>query len=910
MARRSGYEAELDAEIRHHMELHAADLEAGGMSAREARRQARQRFGTVDAVKEACREATEPAFYAVLRDLRHGFARLRRYPAFAAVALLTLAVCIGANSAIFSLVDAVLLRPLPYPQADRLAQVHSVYGFQGDTSWGAVDGLSWELVRDGAPALEAAPFSDWTTGVNMVTGPVAEPGPRQDGDAGAAGDAAAAPRAAHVQQQRVGAGFFSVLGVGPALGRGFLAAEDRPGGAAVVVLSHDLWEDAFAADREVLGRRITLRGEPHTVVGVMPEGFRSTTDAELWTPLRPSTEGEGAGTNYGIVARPAEGASWHQARSQLAAVSARRFPAPEGDAAEAGAGSPGRRLAARPLQETMAAGMRQPLLILWLTVGGVLLIGCVNLAGLLLAQGAGRRGEIATRMAIGGGRGPIVRQLLAEGLALGLAGGAAGLGLAVLALRALEDHVLATLGLPHDLRLDARVVTATLLISVLASLLFSAYPAWRISRLGRAGGGAGNLRASLAAAGRSTGGGGQAVRRALLVAQVALAVVLLVGASLLAGSFAHLRGVDPGFEPDGLLAASVSLDDAGYTTSAEVDRLFRTSLARLEASAAVDGAAVGLSVPYQRPLNTSFRLTEEGPDSQPRTTNLTYVTADYFDVLRTPVVAGRGLREADGRPSATPVALVNQAFADTYFDGASPLGRTLTMKDRDWRVVGVVGNLVQRPGFGDYAPVAAVPAMYVPVAHLSDEMVTLAHGWFSPSWVVRTSRAATREAAAQAIREALRTAAPGLPVASLQTFGELRRGALRFQWLLAVLMTGLAAIALLLTAVGLAGLVAGTVQERRRALGIRLALGATRGRAVTSVVLPILGLTAAGLVLGAALGPLAGGLLRGLLWGVAPDSPATLAAVTGGMLLVALAAALVPALRIVHIDPASSLRAE
>jgi len=907
MARRSDYEAELDAEIRHHMELHAEDLEAEGVSPAEARRQARQRFGTVDAVKEACREATEPAFYAVLRDLRHGFARLRRRPGFTAVALVTLAVCIGANSAIFSLVDAVLLRPLPYPEADRLARVHTVAGPRGDTYWGAIDGRSWEVVRDGVAALESAPFSDWTTGVNLVTGDIGEPTAEQSDATDAA--QVTTPRVTHVQQQRVGAGFFSVLGVEPTLGRSFLAAEDRPGGPAVVVLSHALWRDDFAADQDVLGRRVTLRGEPYTVVGVMPEGFRSTTDAELWTPLRPSTQGEGGGANYGIIARLAPDASWRQARSQLAAVSAGRFPAPE--AADGETAGPGRRLAARPLQETMAADMRQPLLILWMTVGGVLLIGCVNLAGLLLAQGAGRRGEIATRMAIGGGPGPIVRQLLAEGLALGLVGGAAGLALSVLAVRALEDHVLATLGLTHELRLDARVVAVTILISVVASLLFSAYPAWRASRLGRSSGGeAGRLRAALAAVGRTAGGSGQAVRRALLVAQVAVAVVLLVGASLLAGSFGHLRGVDPGFQPEGLLAATVSLDDANYDTSAKVDRLLRTSLAQLETSGAVEAAAVGLSVPYERPLNTSFRLAAAGPDSELRTTNLTYVTAGYFDVLGTPVVAGRGLREADGQPAATPAALVNRAFADTFFEGASPLDRTLTVNGRDWRVVGIVGNLIQRPGFGDYEPVAAVPAMYVPVAHLSDEMVALVHGWFSPSWVVRTSGASTREAAAQAIREALRGTAPGLPVASLRTFGEIRRGALRFQWLLAVLMTGLAAIALLLTAVGLAGLVGGTVQERQRALGISLALGATRSRAVRSVVLPILGLTAVGLALGAALGPLAGRLLRGLLWGVSPDSLVTLAAVTAGMLAVALAAALVPALRIAHIDPARSLRAE
>ena len=873
---RAGYEDDLDAELRDHLASHVEDLMAGGLSREEAERRARHAFGGVEAVKEACREEVEPHAVAWLRDLRHGFRRLAGRPGFTLVAVATLALCIGANAAVFGVVDAAFFRSLPYPEPERLARVVTVSEFEGERSFNAVDGRTWEAVRDHVPALAAAVYSDWSAGVNFLAG----------------------GRASHVSQQKVSAGFFRVLGVEPRLGRGFLAEEDREGGPAAVALSHELWVDGFASDPEVLGRKVTLRGEPYTVVGVLPEGFRSTVDADLWTPLRPSTTGEGQGTNYAIVARLRPGATWAEAEAQVRAVGAEIF-ADRGEAGDTAS------LDAVPLQEAMSRSLRRPLALLWAAVAAVLLIGCVNLAGLLLGRAAARRREIATRMAIGGGRRPIVRQLLAEGLALATTGGAAGLAVGLLMMRGLERFVLPELGLGLDLRLDVRVVAMTAGLSLLACLLFSAYPAWLLSRT--------DIRSALGAAGTAAAavGGKPRLRRLLVVAEVALAVVLLVAAALLIRSFTHLRGVEPGFEPEGVVVATVSLQDARYRTAAAVDGLFTETLRRLEGAPGVASAGAALSVPYERPLNMPFVWPGHREGEPPEITNLTYVTPGYFDTLGVPLLAGRPLRPSD-RAGAPRVALANRAFVEERLRDRAPVGARFLLADREWEIVGVVGDLVQRPGFGQYGPVAAVPGLFIPVAQLPESLVELVHGWFRPSWVVRTAPGdpGAGKAAVDAIRRAVRASEPALPLASVRGFDEIARTTLAFQRVQASLMAILAAIALLLAAVGLAGLISGTVNERQRELGIGLALGSTRGRSVRAVALPGVALTAAGLAAGALLTPLALRLLRGFLWGVSPTDPGTLASVAALLLLVALVASLVPALRIVRLDPARSLRAE
>jgi len=868
---RQRYESGLEEELREHLERRAEDLVAAGMDAAEAHRRARAELGNVEAIKEECREATGLAWlHAFGRDLRHGFRLLRRNPGFAAVAVVTLALCIGANTALFSVVDAALFRPLPYPQPDRLGQVvRRAAQAPESTPDVSVDGATWERVRDSVPDLQAAAFSDWTTGVNLLA----------DG------------RASYVQQQKVSAGFFAVLGVAPRVGRGFTHQEDRPGGATVAVLSDALWRDLFAADPGVVGRRVTLRGEPYEVVGVMPSGFRSTVPADLWTPLRPSTEGEGTGTNYAVVARLAPESTWAQVDGEVAAVGRPRFGTDAGDATQV--------LGVEPLQRTHGQDLRRPLLLLWMAVVAVLLIGCLNLASLLLSRAAVRGREMATRMAIGGGRGPLVRQLLAEGMALALCGGALGLAVGELTLPLLLRFA-SPLGYDLDASIDGRVLAAMGLLSLGTTVLFGLYPAWKLSGT--------SVREAMSDCAERVAGSGARhwPRRLLVVAEIALAVVLLVSATLLVRSLAHLRQVDPGFETDGLVTAAVSLQDARYDTAGEIERLFRDSLERIAAAPGVSAAGVALTGPYERPLNVPFVRSGDAPE-QRSLTNMVYVAGDYFTALGVPLLRGRALRPGD-RGGAPRVALVNHAFVDRYLADSRVLGQRLDANGEEWEIVGVVGDVVQRASFGDFEPLAHTPTVYVPAGQLPDDWVAMVHGWFTPSWTVRAPGG--QAAAAEAVRQALQEADPTLPIARLGDVGDLRDRSLVAQRFQAWLMGCLALLALLLAGIGLAGLVGSGVSERRRELGVRLALGSSRGRAVASAVLPGLALAAAGLAAGALASPLAVRLLQGLLWGIAATDPATVAVVVVALLAVAGLGSLLPALHVVRLDPAATLRRE
>ncbi|HMB52994.1 MAG TPA: ADOP family duplicated permease [Thermoanaerobaculia bacterium] len=863
---RLGFERSLDRELRDHLESRQADLVAAGVEPAEARRRARHEFGSVEAVKEECREATGVAWlHALGRDLRYGLRQLRRNPVFTTVALATLALTIGANTALYSLVDAALFRPLPYPEPERLGQVVRTVVDGGETM-PSVDGRTWEAVRDAGKGLQVAAFSDWTTGVNLVAGGAAS----------------------HVEQQKVSAGFFAALGAPPALGRGFSAEEDVPGGAAVTVLSHDLWQGSFAGDRRVLGDRVLLRGEPYEVIGVMPPGFRSTAAADLWTPLRPSTDGEGSGTNYAILARLDDGTSWPEAKNRLAGVG-RTLLAENLDGAT--------ELGIAPLQDAQSQHVRRPLLLLWGAVIAVLLVGCLNLASLLLSRTAARGHEMAVRQALGGGRGPLLRQLLVEGMVLAACGGVLGILVGSLLLPLLLRFA-APLGYDLDATIDLRVMTTMGILSLATVLVFGLYPAWKLSRF--------SVREVIADSGRTVAGGSRHwPRRLLVVAEVALSVVLLVTGTLLARSLSHLQQVDPGFEPAGLVAATVSLQDARYDTAAEIEQLFRQSLERIDAAPGVAAAAVSLSAPYERPLNTPF--VKVGDPGERQLTNLVYVAGDFVETLGLPLVAGRDLRPTDRR-GAPRVALVNRTFGERYFEDGPVVGQRIAAADAEWEIVGVVGDVVQRTSFGDGEPVSHPPVVYVAAGQMPDAYVALVHGWFAPSWLVRT--AGGTGAATEAVRDGLRATDPTLPISRLAEVSEVADGSLVEQRFQAWLMACLALLALVLAGVGLAGLVASGVSERRRELGIRLTLGATRGQALASAVLPGLAVAAAGLAAGALAAPLAVGLLRGLLWGISASEPQTVAVVALALLAVAGTASLLPALRTVSIDPAATLRRE
>lgn len=806
-------------------------------------------------------------------DVRFAFRQLRKSPAFTLVVLATLALCIGANTAVYSVLDAVLLRPVPYPEPDRLALVITASRQGGSENINdAQTGALFEAVRDRARALECAAFAG-TGGVNF----------------------AAEGRLEYIQQQRVSAGFFHVLGVAPQFGREFTRQEDVPHGAPVVVLSYGFWRRVFHGDLGVLGRGINLKGEPYTVVGIMPRDFRTTSPVDVWTPLRPSRSGEGGGSNYGVVARLRAGVTWTEAAEQLKALSRGLMEEP-GFPRETSSFE--ERIV--PLQSGLTNDIRSDLLLTWAAVLAVLLIGCVNISGLLLARSGARSREIATRMALGGNRMAILRQLLVESLLLALAGGAAGIALGAYAIDWLKRLGAEKSQLWHPIELDARVLAAMLGIAVLTSLVFGLVPALQTTRI--------DIRSVLIEAGRGVSGGRRRWSRNVLVAaEVALSLVLLVSAGLLVKTLGYLNGLTPGFDTHNVIAAEASLQDARYQTSEAVNKLFTQTLEQIRQIPGVQSAAVALTLPYERPLNDGFRLLD-GDDREGHGTEVVYATPGYFETMRIPILGGRGLLTSD-TPQSAMVAVVSQSFAAKWFPGSQAVGHHLRAEGTSREIVGTVGDVQQHSGLsGNLGPISIEPTVYVPASQTSGGFFKVIHVWFSPKWVIRAG-GPTGNLAAQ-VQRAIAAIDSQLPIAGLKTVDDLQGVYIRDQRYLAALFSILAGIALLLAAIGLYGLISQSITQRTHELGIRLALGATPPETMAAVMKPGILLALAGIGAGYALSLVAVRFLRHLLWGVRPTDPLTFLTMAAILLLVAALASLAPALRILRMDPAQTLRSE
>ena len=806
-------------------------------------------------------------------DFRHAFRILRRGPAASFLIVVTLALCIGANTAIFSVVDATLLRPLPFPEPARLARI--VTHFRAQSAEGdqvGQNGRAWEMIRDHATFLNAAVYSDGASGVNL----------------------SAAGHVQHVQQQRVGAGFFRVLGILPQVGREFTTQEDQAGGPPLAVLSHSLWRQIFQEDPGAVGQTLLLKGEPYTIIGVMPESFHSNVPADLWTPLQASASGEGGGTNYAVAARLKPDASWAQADGQLESIGAPLFKNIQGSSA---------RLHLISLQDGDTQDLRKPLLILWGAVGLVLLIGCANVTSLLLAKAATRSREIATRMALGGGRGVIIQQLLLEALVLAMIGGAAGLLVGYAGLQGLKKLAADQYQMVASAHLDARVLVVTALLSLFVSVLAGIFPAVEA--------GAVDLRNALSeAGGRGVSGRRKRWPRRLLVSgEMALAVMLLIGAGLLVRTVTHLYQLRSGFDPAHVITASFSLQDARYSDGAHVAQLYDSGLARMRALPGVESVGAGLTLPYQRGLNTGVRRVD-GPqaDTDWQITNFDYVTPGFLETLKVPLLRGRLIRASDG-PKAAQIALVTEAFVRQYLSRQDPIGSHLDFGNKEIReVVGVVGDVQQSSGFGDFGPLAPAPNVYVSVAQVDGAFLKLVHVWFDPSWVVRVAGAPA--GVVPGIQNAAYAIDPLLPIAEFRTFDDLRRQSVSSERFQATLLASLSGLALVLAIVGIYGLMSQSVVERKRELGIRMALGATMSEAIREAILPGVLLALAGIAVGCLLAGLSAKVFRHLVWGVTTTDPETYASVAMGLLLVAGVASLIPALRITRLNPADTLREE
>ena len=819
------------------------------------------------------------------RDLKHAIRQLAKSPGFTFVAVLTLALGIGANTAVFTLANAFLIRSFPYPQPERLGVLLNRFTGVPETDANSLfnilhDGEMWELVRDNVPSVIAAAGSAPNvpgaphTIVNLKIGNDVE----------------------SVSGARVSTHYFEVMGVHPLLGREFVEDEDRPHGANAVVLSYDLWERAFHGDKDVLGKSITVKGEPYTVVGVLPPHTYTTASGDLWTPLRPSRTGEGQGMNYFIYLRLRRGATWQQADAELSHLVPAKFQGfvkehPNGHAW----------MFANPLQATVGAISRLPILILSTAVIFVLLIACANLAGITLAKVTARTHEIATRLALGASRTAIIRQFWTEALVLAAIGTMLGIGLAMFLFR-LASQSPTIRNLPvGPMGLDWRVLLFAIACMALTTVLFGALPALQRRSV--------DVRAALAAGGDRlvAGSHSRRLRKGLIASELALTVVLLVAAGLLIRTLIHLQGLPPGFSPQNVRVIKASLDDARYGSAESVHRLFSDSLAAIRRIPGVKSAAVGLAVPFERSLNEWVVMADGPQTGKGQMVDYVFVTPGYFETLDLPVLLGRSIRESDNAGSL-PVALVNETLARSYFGTVSAVGRHFKAGKTTVEIVGITGNVVQTPGVSDAAPLTSEPTAYLPYDQLASDGDRLVHVWFQPSWIIRT--AGNTEGVNREVASALKSAAPDLPFSATFTMDDLRGSALRQEQLAVLLLSALAILGLLLSAIGIYGLIASLVVQRRREIGIRMALGASLGDAVVEIGRSGVNATLQGLVVGIVLSLFAARVLRNFIYGVSTHDSVTLSIVPLILMLVAFASAFLPTLRIANIEPAETLRSE
>lgn len=873
LSRRRIY-SDLSDEIHQHLQEKVEELVAAGMSREDAISAARREFGNTLRVEEQGRQVwTWSWIESLFRDARLALRQLLRNPGFTLAVLLMLTMAIGLNTGVFTAVNALLLRALPYPQPERLGAV--VMHYEGRNKQGqavgdeddSIDGETWEMIRDNVPAVHAAVWSG-VGGVNLQSATAVQ----------------------YVRDQRVSAGYFDLLGIRLLMGRSFSQAEDKPLGPKVVVLSYELWKNVFSSDPAILGQLVHLKGEPHQVVGVLAP--QNNAKADLWTPLRPSREGEGSGSNYGCIVRLRNGATWEQAKEELSRLQPSLFNYYKNTLPNVTI-----YLSAMPLQKDISSQTKIPVLILMAAVASILLIACANLAGLFLVRIGRRTGELATRMALGATRAALLRQTMMEPLLLGLGGGVLGLFFAARAMEWLRGVIDPAMIPPGGLTLDGTVLAFTAAASLATMLMIGILPALELRRL--------DIRAAMSAT--AIRAPKYRTRQALIAAEVMLTLVLLAGAGLLIRTLVYLQTLPPGFDASNVMTAELSLDDARYHNAAAFHKLLDDSVRAMKQIPGVESAAVGLSLPYQRGLNDGFTI-GDGPNAGHQDVSCQiYVTPEYFRVLRIPLFAGRMLSESD-TPDSEKVVLVDRNFAQRFLGGNAAVGRHLKSGSQPLTVVGIVGDVAKVPGLEQTAPVTTEPTIYIPAKQMPQGVLNLVHVWFQPSWIVRTNGPVA--GLTQAMQTAMAQVDPALPFAGFRPMQEMEGFALQQQrievWLLGVL----AGLALILSLVGLYGLVSNLVVQRTREIGIRMALGSTLPGAISEIAKS--GMLAVGLGLGAGL-VLAGFTLRiarSQLYGVRPYDPVTLLIVCALLIAAAALASVLPALRIVRINPAITLRAE
>lgn len=862
---RANVEREVDLEFRDHIERETKANMARGISERAARRAALIVFGGVQQYKEDVRD-TRPLrrLEQLGQDVRFALRTLRRAPGFSAVAILTIALGVGATSAVFTVVNDVLLRPLPFEQADHLYLLSYLPpGFFGGAALGVADRLCLAFERE---QRSFASTSCYQRAQFTITG--AGPAERIDG-------------------ARVGAAFFRLLGVAPALGRGFARGEDTPGAANVAVVSDRLWHERFGGDPHVVGKTIALDGSVYTIVGVASAGLRFPVSSDIWTPLVITLD-PGNTLIVALLGRLTPGVSVERAQAELGNIGQSLGH----DARDHGPPSMANVVA---LKSVVTKGVQRELAIFGGAVVLVLLIAGVNLANLLLIRASARRREIALRASLGASRGRILAQLLTESALVSGVGGALGVLVALGGVRALRaiapDGAIPRL---QEVRVDASVVGFALAVAVLTGLLFGLVPALEAVR--------GDLTRGLALGARVIGRSQTRLRGRFVVAELALAFVLLMAAGLMIGSFARMRSVDTGYDASRVTTMSVDLPPTAYPTAEQV-RLFHTNvLARLAEIPGVQSVgAVSWRPMGDMGIMGDFRVHGATPLPKGYTVDKPAVSPGYFRAMGIRLLEGRDFTSADG-PGTPGVVIVSESVARSVWPGQSAIGKRISMVDNpgagDWlTVVGVVRDVVQDQGFARHSTVymsylQAKPPFFI--SHMS--------------YVVRTMPG--RASVAGAMRHALSGIDPAIPAEALQTMNASMLDLVAGFVFQTTLLSTFSLLALLLAAIGTYGVLAYDVAERTREIGIRMALGARSDRVLRMVMGRTLVLAGVGIAIGVigALGTTR--VLSRFLFGISPTDPAAFGATAAVLVCVALAAATLPAWRASRVDPVIALKEE
>jgi predicted permease len=817
-------------------------------------------------------------------DVRHSFRTLIKSPGFAVVAILALALGIGANTAIFSVIDRVLLRPLPFPDSERIMSIRRHFPNGEGNSISIPKFMAWRKSR----AFESMAAYDFgSVGMNLGAGDRRDP----------------------VNAVHVTSGFFDVFGVKPIMGRTFTPQEDSPNAGKFAVLTYNLWKNRLGGDREIAGRTILLNSEPYLVCGVLPEWYQPDPPTDLYLPQQFDPNSNNQGHIYLVAGRLAPGATIDSAQAELRVI-ADQFRATDPifmDKTET--------VGVVPLRVAIGGEVKLALLILAGAVCFVLLMACANVANLLLARAAGRHREIAIRTAIGATRGQIVRQLLTESMMLAFAGGVAGLGLGAAGIRILlafspgniprvndPDHPVASLSL-----IDWRVLAFLFGISLLTGILFGLLPAIRVSRF--------DVNSALKESSSRSGTGlkHNRIRGLLVVGEVAFAIVLLTGAALMIRTFAGLRSAKSGLDPVNVLTLQTALSGNRFATTAQVDRMVRQATERIENLPGVEFVAAALELPIggnaiDLPFTIDGRTPAQGKyegDDQWR-----FVSPHYFAALHIPLLRGRTFDLRDTGNSDR-VVIINEALAKKYWPQADPLGQRMTIgqglgadfAEGSRQIVGIVGSVTEA-GLGN----GMVPVMYIPQSQVTDGLTKLANGIIPMSWLIRTKTDPL--SAASSIRHEFESVDGQVSPSKVMTMETVIRDSTTRENFNMLMLTVFAAVALLLAAVGIYGLMSYAVEQRTQEIGIRMALGAGQGAMMKMILGQGMRLVIAGIVIGLAAAFGLTRLLSGLLFGVKAGDPLTFAAVAVILTAVALIAAFVPAQRATRIDPILALRQE